>query len=162
MIIIKGTYTDISEVLKLVESQKAYLKKMGIPQWQGIYPNIDTFNEDVLLNRLYLLKEEDKLAGIFALVYPDHNYDYIENGHWTSDTPYVAVHRLCISDEFKGKGFASYIFSYLKERYNHIRVDTHDLNKAMNKCLKKNNFSYTGIVYMEDKTPRNAYEWLKS
>ena len=53
------------------------------------------------------------------------------------------------------------MFSYLKENYNHLRVDTHALNKAMNNCLLKNDFKYVGIVYMEDKTLRNAYEWLR-
>ena len=161
MIIVKAKYADIPQIVTLVESQKKYLKSKGIPQWQGIYPNEDTFKQDIDLSRLYILKDEEKIIGLFALVYPDHDYDYVEDGKWSSDTPYVAIHRLCVDDEYKGKGCASLMFSYLKENYNHLRVDTHALNEAMNKCLIKNGFKYIGIVYMEDKTLRNAYEWLK-
>lgn len=161
MIIVKAQDKDIPAILSLVQSQKLYLKEKGIPQWQGLYPNIETFKEDIKLNRLYILKQDEKIIGIFALVYPDHNYDYVEDGKWSSDTPYVAIHRLCVDNDFKGKGCASFMFSYLKENYNHLRVDTHALNKAMNNCLLKNDFKYVGIVYMEDKTLRNAYEWLR-
>lgn len=39
-----------------------------------------------------------------------------------------------------------------------IKVDTHEENISMQKLLKKNNFKYCGIIYLEDKSKRIAFE----
>lgn len=161
MTIVKAKFEDIEEILEIVKEQRQHLKDMGIPQWQGEYPSFATFDEDVKKDRLYVAKIEDKIVGFFALIYPDHCYDYVENGKWSKDTPYIAVHRLGVSSSAKRKGVASEMFNFVKERYDHVRMDTHEVNEAMNACAKKNGFKYIGVVYMEDKTPRNAYEWFK-
>lgn len=161
MIITKASINDIDPILEVLAEQRLHLKNMGIPQWQGDYPAYIDFKEDVDGDRLYVIKENDEVAGFFALVYPDHNYDYVENGAWSLNTPYIAVHRMGVANKYKKSGFASKAFDYVKGMYDHVRVDTHEVNEAMNNCLKKNGFKYVGVVYMEDKTPRNAYEWYK-
>ena len=40
----------------------------------------------------------------------------------------------------------------------HLRIDTHADNKVMQKQILKNGFTRRGIVYMEDGSPRIAYE----
>lgn len=162
MIIVKAKKGDINQVLDITVEQREYLKNAGIPQWQGTYPNIDTYAKDVELERLYVLKDEDKVIGFFALIYPDHNYDYIEDGKWLDTSEYIAVHRMAVTSSYKGRGCSSFMFDWIKENYDHIRVDTHLLNKVMNASLIRNGFTYTGVVYMEDKTPRNAYEWIRN
>ena len=161
MIITKASFTDLDEIMNIVSCTRLYFKNVGIPQWQGEYPDRIDFEEDKEKERLYVIKEDNKVIGMFSLVYPDHNYDYIEDGKWLDDTPYIAIHRMAILDEYKGRGYAGKAFDYVKENYDHIRVDTHDLNEAMKRAILKNNFVYCGIVYMEDKTKRNAYEWSR-
>lgn len=159
--ILKAKYKDLDELEIILLEQKQYLKKTNIPQWQGIYPSRDTLKNDIDNGILYVIKDENKCIGFFALVYPDPNYLYIENGKWLIDSPYIAVHRMAITSAYKGQGIAKIAFDYLKNKYNHIRIDTHALNNSMNRCLIKNDFVYCGTVYMEDKTKRNAYEWFK-
>jgi len=53
------------------------------------------------------------------------------------------------------------MFDEIKEKYDHIRVDTHDGNISMNKCLLKNKFKYCGVIHLKDGSPRNAYEYKK-
>lgn len=161
MIIVKANLNDLDNVMDIVEQTRAYFKDAGIPQWQGEYPNRIDIEEDIKLQRLYVLKEDNLDIGMFALVYPDHNYDYIEDGKWLDNSEYIAVHRLAIKSEYKNRGFASKAFDYVKENYDHIRVDTHALNEVMKHTLIKNEFKYCGIVYMEDGTKRNAYEWSR-
>jgi RimJ/RimL family protein N-acetyltransferase len=43
---------------------------------------------------------------------------------------------------------------------NSIRVDTHKENKSMQKLLKKNGFTYCGIIYLVDGNERAAFEKL--
>jgi len=161
MTILKAKNTDLDRLEEILNEQRQYLKEAGIPQWQGDYPNRSDFENDINLSRLFVIKKDDIIVGFFALVYPDHNYDYIEDGKWLSDTPYIAIHRMGITNQYKGQGIAGEVFNELKVKYNHLRIDTHILNNAMNKCLIKNNFTYCGVVYMEDNTKRNAYEWVK-
>ena len=161
MIIVKATLNDLDALCNLVEDTKAYFKENGIPQWQGIYPNKDTLTQDIKYERLYAVKEDNKVIGIFSLVYPDHNYDYIEGGKWLDDSEYIAIHRMAIDKDYKGKGYAGKVFDYVKENYDHIRIDTHKVNNSMNRAILKNNFEYRGTIYVEDGTPRNAYEWSR-
>lgn len=162
MIIVKAEMADLKQIIDITVEQRTYLKEAGIPQWQGAYPNEETYTNDINLNRLYVLKEDEEVMGFFALVYPDHNYDYIEDGKWLDDSPYIAVHRMGVANKHKGKGYSSFMFDWIKSQYNHVRVDTHLVNKVMNSSLKRNGFIYTGVVYMEDKTARNAYEWIRN
>ena len=161
MIIVRANYEDLDAIEKIVEETREYFKSVSIPQWLGDYPSRNDFETDIKLMRLYVLKEEEKVIGMFALVYPDHNYDYIEDGKWLDNSPYIAIHRLAISKEYKGRGFASKVYDYVKENYDHIRIDTHKLNEAMNRSIQKNDFKYCGTIYVADGSPRNAYEWSR-
>lgn len=161
MIIVKANPNDLDGILKITEETRAYFKGEGIPQWQNAYPNKETFENDIKLERLFVVKEEEKVIGFFALVYPDHNYDYIEDGKWEDNSPYIAIHRMAIDKDYKGRGFAGKVFDYVKEEYDHIRIDTHKLNNSMIRAIIKNDFVYRGVIYVEDGTPRNAYEWSR-
>lgn len=161
MIIVKANLNDLDQVVKITEETRAYFKEVGIPQWQNAYPSRDTFDNDIKLERLYVAKDNDKVIGFFALVYPDHNYDYIEDGKWQDNSQYIAIHRMAIDKDYKGRGFAGKIFDYVKEEYDHIRIDTHKNNNSMIRAIIKNDFEYRGIIYVEDGTARNAYEWSR-
>lgn len=39
-----------------------------------------------------------------------------------------------------------------------MRIDTHENNKVMQHLIKKNGFQECGIIYVEDGSPRIAYE----
>lgn len=161
MTIVKACLGDVERIVEIANDTRAYFKEVGIPQWQNAYPAYSDFKNDVELERLYVVKENGTVVGFFALVYPDHNYDYIEDGKWQDPSPYVAIHRMAIDKNYKGRGFAGKCFDYVKEEYDHIRIDTHALNYSMIRAILKNDFSYRGIIYVEDKTPRNAYEWSR-
>ena len=161
MIIHKADINDIDEIVNIIDDTKKLFKKEGIPQWQNGYPEKIDFLKDLDLGNLYVVKDNDVVIGTFTLLDFDPNYLYIENGKWLNDTPYVAIHRLAIKELYKRKGVATSIIEYVKSRYNHIRIDTHKLNIPMKNLIVKNGFQYCGIVYMEDKTKRNAYEFAK-
>ena len=161
MIIVNAQIKDLDEIEVIVNETREYFKSVSIPQWENGYPSRIDFEEDIKLSRLYVLKEEDSVIGMFSLVYPDHNYDYIEDGKWFDNSPYIAIHRMAIKKEYKGRGFASKAYDFVKENYDHIRIDTHKLNEAMNRSIQKNDFKYCGTIYVSDGSPRNAYEWSR-
>lgn len=165
MIIVKARSEDLPSIMEIVEKGRKQIATYGIDQWQNGHPNLEMFKEDILKDRLYVLKDE-KVEGVFAVLNHDYSYDQID-GDWLDDSDYVAIHRVAVNQ----KGLGTYLFKELKKRYRHIRVDTHKGNIAMNKCLLKNGFKYCGVINLRDEHKilsigeggglRNAYEYTR-
>ena len=166
MIITKANKTDLKRIMEIVEKGRKQIGTYGIDQWQNGYPNQESFSKDIELDRLYVLKDAD-VEGVFAVVDHDYSYDEID-GKWLDDSDYVAIHRVAVNK----KGLGTYLFEELKKKYKHIRVDTHEGNIAMNKCLLKSGFTYCGVIELKDDYGnikdknkdggyRNAYEYIK-
>ena len=163
MIITKADKSDISSILKIVEDARTYLGSKGIDQWQGPYPNEESFLEDIKNDRLYVVKDKDKVIAVFAVVDYERTYDVIYEGQWMDDSPYIAIHRIAVDKDHKGKGVAGFIYDEMKKEHRHIRIDTHPDNLSMRRSLEKNGFKYCGIIYLEHEQSfplRVAYEYI--
>lgn len=165
MIIAKAVPLDVERIMEIVDDAKAYLKSQGVNQWQDGYPNADSFNEDIKNDRLYVVKDNELVVGVFALVTYEPTYDVVYDGSWLGKGDYIAVHRIAVAPDRKGNGVARFMFDELKKKYSCIRVDTHRQNTSMNKCLLNNGFKYCGIIHLardsESDIIRLAYEYIK-
>lgn len=154
---------DIKDVVLIISQAKHYFRENGIPQWQGDYPNEMDILKDIENYGAYCIKNDHEVVGYsFVAQYKDPNYSYIE-GQWLNEEPYVVIHRTCIKDTMKGKNLASEFVVLAKticekNQIHNIRVDTHEKNISMQKMLEKNGFIKTGIIYVEDGSPRFAYQ----
>ena len=83
----------------------------------------------------------------------------IEQGEWKSDATYAAVHR--VASDGTLHNVIGRIMDFAKSNISHIRIDTHEHNKVMQKALEKQGFERCGIIYVPDGTPRIAFEWMK-
>ena len=81
----------------------------------------------------------------------------IEQGAWKADTPYAAVHR--VASDGTVHNILGRIMDFAKSKISHIRIDTHENNKVMQRALEKQGFERCGIIYVPDGTPRIAFEW---
>ncbi len=161
MIITKACLNDIDNILKIANQAIAYFKNAHINQWQDGYPNKEVFLNDINNNSLYVVKEEEKVAAIFALYGHEDSYNTIYDGAWHSDNNYAVIHRIALADEYKGKGVAKLIIDFVKEKYSYIRIDTHKDNVSMQRCLHKNGFKYCGIIHLSrDGEERLAFDYL--
>ena len=165
MIITKADHNDIETIMTIVDEAKRFLKENGVNQWQDGYPNREAFKADIDAGRLYVVKDEERVIAVFAVVDHEETYDVIYEGSWSNDEPYIAVHRLAVEEAYKGRGVARFIFDELKKNHHHIKADTHQDNMNMQRCLLKNGFEYKGIIYLkrgsESDSKRLAYEYLK-
>lgn len=159
MIITETRKEDLKQIMDIVEESRVFLRNNGVDQWQGPYPLVEDFENDIKNGNAYVVKEGDEVLAMFAVIGHDNNYDYIEDGKWLDESDYIAIHRVGV--KYKGRGICGFIFEEMKKRYDHIRVDTHADNIPMNTCIRKHGFKYCGVVYMEDHSPRNAYEYMK-
>ena len=107
---------------------------------------------------LFVLIHENLIRGVFYFfIGPDPTYGIIEDGNWRSDTPYGTIHR--IAGDGSG-GILAAAVGFAKDRINHIRIDTHADNKIMQHAVAKQGFLRSGIIHLENGSPRIAYDLL--
>lgn len=158
MLIRLANLDDLDIIMQMIENGRAHIQTYHIDQWINGYPSVETISEDINLKRGYLLTDNDEILAYYVVLNHDECYDVID-GKWLDESEYVAIHRVAVRDTQSGLG--TKLFTELKNRHNHIRVDTHEGNISMNKCLLKNDFKYCGVIHLKDGAPRNAYEYTK-
>ena len=147
--------TDMEEILKIYAYARQFMAENGNPtQWGQNHPAQNILEEDIRLNRLYVVEATDGLRGVFMFqVGDDPTYTYIE-GSWRSGAPYGVIHRIA----GVGGGVFATALEYCSGIIGHLRIDTHADNKPMQHVVEKAGFSKRGIIYVEDGTPRIAYD----
>ena len=151
---------DLALIAAIYDHARAFMRSYGNnDQWPTArYPALWSAELDLKDGILYVTENEDGINGTFVLVPgPDPTYHVIENGSWRSDTPYGAVHRVASL----GGGTLAAALEFAKTKYDHIRMDTHQDNAPMRHLLEKAGFSHRGTIYVEDGTPRMAFDLLK-
>ena len=160
----KAEINDITPIWAILQQCINRRKKDGSTQWQDGYPNLETVKTDVEKGQNYVLIQDDKIIATAALIFNyEPAYDEIE-GKWLSDGDFLVVHRVGVSDEVAGKGFAKKLFMILEDFAKEndifsIKVDTNFDNVPMLKILEKLGYTYCGEVYFRD-SARKAFEKL--
>ena len=155
-----ATKKDINKIMNIYVIARQYMHKNGNKtQWIN-YPTKEIIEKDIKENHLYIYEKNNEILAVFTFVIgEDATYQKID-GKWLSNTQYGTIHR--IASTGKEKGIFEICFNFCKSKINHIRIDTHENNKIMNYILRKNNFKECGIIYVEDKSPRVAYEYIEN
>lgn len=163
----KATEQDLAEIMMIINHARALLKADGSEQWQNGNPSEETILQDIEKGYGQLLIVNGEIAGTAALLTdPDPNYEIIHDGSWNNDLhPYATIHRLAISNKFRGMRLANYLFSNLltlaySQGFRNFRIDTHEKNLRTQGLIEKFGFEYRGRIFV-DPTPegeRKAYE----
>ena len=150
---------DFDDILRVYAHAREYMKQSGNPtQWGKSFPPETLINDDIREKRNYVVETESGVHGVFAFILGDDpTYARIE-GAWMSDAPYGTIHRIASDGEVKGV-FAAAI-AFCKTRTSHLRIDTHANNTTMCHAIEKAGFKECGIIYIEDGSPRIAYELM--
>ena len=150
---------DLEEIVKLYDQARAFMRSYGnLTQWPDHYPGMDSAMDDLEKGVLYVAENEGKIVGTFVMMPgPDATYAYIENGDWRSSSPYGVIHRVAS----KGGGVLDAALKLAKTRFGHIRMDTHTDNAPMRHLLTRAGFSHRGTIYVENGTPRMAFDLLE-
>jgi RimJ/RimL family protein N-acetyltransferase len=160
----KAIESDVKRIVNIIKQAQEYFKEHGINQWQNNYPNLETIINDIGNKKGYVLLKSNNIVGTVAVSFDrEKNYDSIYNGEWISNHKYAVIHRIAIEDSYKGLGLSSLIIKNIEKicldkDVHSIKVDTHKENVSMRRLLQKNGFQYCGIIYLEDKSERTAYE----
>ncbi len=154
----RATAEDLPEILRVYAAARAYMKANGNPnQWGDSHPAQPLLEEDIRLGRLYV-DDTDGVHGVFALVFgEDPTYAVIEGGRWLNDAPYATIHRIAADGEKPGVFGRS--IAFCRAQCGNLRIDTHHDNRTMQHLVEKAGFARCGIIYVEDGSPRIAYQY---
>lgn len=155
-----ATHTDLPAILEVYQAARSFMAANGNPtQWGTTYPAPSVLEEDIRLCRLYVDEMDERVCGVFMFaIGDDPTYAYIEQGRWISDTPYGVIHR--VASDGSTAGVLRRCLDFCRSQCPHLRIDTHADNRIMQSLLANAGFVRCGIIYVEDGTPRIAYEWL--
>ncbi len=152
---------DIDRIMEIYAIAVKYMQENGNPtQWQGGYPFRELVEEDIALNRLYLLTDDDShiIAQFCYFVGDDPTYTYID-GAWLNDDSYGIVHRIASSCEVKG--VAKICLEWCFEQHPNMRIDTHSDNHSMQHTLRSNGYMECGEIIVYNGTRRVAFQRVK-
>ncbi|WP_322174147.1 GNAT family N-acetyltransferase [Acutalibacter caecimuris] len=162
----KATPADIPAMAGLYEQARQALAAAGVNQWQDGYPNAASAGADVQSGTAYVLVEGGRVVACACLAFgQEPTYAVIEQGNWLGQGPYGYLHRVAVSGAAKGRGAAGRFFAELERQaraqgLGAIRGDTHRDNRPMQRVMAKAGLTLRGVIYVEDGTPRLAYEKL--
>lgn len=150
-----ATRADMTDILEIYAQARRFMAENGNPtQWGQHHPARQILEEDIRLGRLYAVEDEGRVCGVFMFqIGADPTYTHIE-GSWRSNSPYGVIHRIA----GVGGGVFAAAMEYCSTQIDHLRIDTHADNKPMQYVVEKAGFSKRGIIYVEDGTPRIAYD----
>ena len=156
--------TDIDQIMDLFRQARAHLKRLGIDQWQGEYPDQACMEEDIATGNGYVMTDNETIIGYLCICFDGEVcYEQIA-GAWKSIQPYAVIHRLVIDDTYKGKGLSQLAFQFTEQlcqekNIHSIKIDTDQDNHTMQHLLKKFGYEYCGIVQFAN-SDKIAFEKL--
>ena len=157
----KAVECDLPRMMEIYRVAQDYMIAAGNPgQWGHFYPSEEVLLRDIALGNAYLLCQREEIHGAFVMIAGDEpNYQRIEEGAWLNEEPYVTIHR--VASDGTCHGIFREILAYCRAHADHIRIDTHEKNLTMQGQIRKNGFTYCGRIYVEDGTPRVAFQWSR-
>ena len=158
----KALTSDLSQIWVILQKAIQRRKEEGSNQWQDGYPNPEVIQSDVNNGHGFVLSDGDVIIGYTALLINDEpEYKKIE-GKWITNEDFVVFHRVAISENQLGKGYAKKMmisieeFAFAKNIYS-IKADTNHDNEPMKSLFEKLGYIYCGQVYFRG-SPRKAFE----
>lgn len=148
---------DLARLNELYVIARKYMKESGNPnQWKDNRPSQAAILNDLEKKQSYVIEEDGIIYGVFAFIPGDDpTYHEIE-GAWMNDEEYAVLHRIASSQQ--KKGIFKIAMDFCESRAENMRIDTHEDNLTMQHLLKKRGYTYCGIIYTDDGTPRLAYQ----
>ena len=158
LLIRKASLSDVPEIVRIYASAREKMKEEGNPtQWGDYYPPKGLVEKDIEEGNLCLVISNGRPCAVFAfIVGEDPTYLKIKGRGWLSSSPYGTIHRL--ASDGSAKGVFALVLSYCLALCPHIRMDTHEKNKAMRHLALKHGFIECGVIRVRDGTPRIAFE----
>ena len=162
------TFSDMPDLLETFDYGRKLQRALGnYYQWRNGEPNQSVLEQDIRDGTSYVCVIDEHsncdlpigtiVATFYLLKGENAIFKTLKDGTWLNPSPYVTIHRMCTNGKIKGA--SQFCMKWIIERYDNIRIYTHDTNKQMIHVIEKYGFSYCGNIYPPDGEPRNAYQY---
>ena len=155
----KTSPCDYERVCQIYSDARKFMQASGNPdQWGDAHPRVDLILQDIEQGLSYVCVDRDNICAVFYYnVEVDPTYAKID-GQWLNDAPYGVVHRIASSRSVKGAG--DFCLRWCLKQCQNLRIDTHKDNAPMLNLLRRLEFKYCGIIWIENGDERMAYQRL--
>ena len=166
----KAAAEEIPAIWEIILQAKAQMYREGKHQWDENYPTVPILENDVQRGWGYVLvpgncstQPKPDIIAYGAVVFDgEPAYDGLRDGKWLSGQPYVALHRLAVTDSWKRQGMAvRYMQAVcdlaISRGIRSFKVDTNYDNFYMQRVFSRLGFTYCGRIRYEA-GERMAYE----
>ena len=157
---IRNTHiSELDTVMAIYDHGRQYMRQNGnLLQWDNGFPPRELIEEDIKNKVSFVVvDDDDKILCVFAFLKgPDITYGKIYDGAWPDERPYYVIHRIAVSEH--RKGVASFVYEQCLKKSPVIRIDTHKDNIPMQNSLRKNGFTYCGIIHLLSGDERLAFQ----
>ncbi len=149
---------ELDEVMEIYAYARQFMAEHGNPnQWKKTNPPRKWVERDIIEGKSHVCVENDEILGVFYFaIEEDPTYHEIYDGEWLNAEPYGVVHR--IASAGKAKGVGTFCMNWAYGQFANVKIDTHRDNIVMQNMLKKNGFSYCGIIHLENGEERLAFQ----
>lgn len=156
----KALAGDLPVIFGIYESARKFMRENGNPtQWGNDRPAKALICADVDAGNLYVCDDGGIYAVFAFIIGDDPTYRVIENGAWHYELPYGVIHRVASSG--RRSGVMREIADYCSRHAAYLRIDTHADNRFMLGALTRYGFRECGTIYVDNRTPRVAFDYLK-
>lgn len=157
---------EIPDILALTKACAGHMENNGIFQWNEEYPSRLAFEQDISRNELFLLELGNKLIGCITIT-PIMDEEYKAVKWLTLNNNSIYIHRLAVSPEYQGKGFAQTLMNfaekYAREKnFESVRLDTFSQNKRNQIFYEQRGYKKLGNIYFPKQSnyPFFCYELI--
>ncbi|MCH5342559.1 MAG: GNAT family N-acetyltransferase [Acetatifactor sp.] len=123
-----GTMEDLDEIFQIFQRAIKRMDEHNIPQWDDIYPDKETFRQDIIKQELHVgVIASDEIVSVYV-VNQECDPQY-QMGSWSCPfTSCRIIHRLCVNPAFQNRGVGRQTMEHLeRELYSQgvrsIRLD---------------------------------------
>ena len=148
---------DLPRVMDIYEYAREQMRLNGNPdQWRDTNPTEVAIRNDIENKNSYVIERDGVICGVFSFIIGEEPTYKVIDGKWMCDGVYGTIHRLASGGIING--VFDLCLNFCESKISNIRIDTHRDNKIMQHLIEKNGFEMCGIIYVDDGSPRIAYQ----
>jgi GNAT superfamily N-acetyltransferase len=156
-------HEDFSSILRLATDCIDAMRAQGIEQWDEVYPNKGTFDDDMRNGTLYVCRFDGRVLGC-GVLNSLQEPEYVSIAWHHTAEPIGVVHRLMIDPTMWGKGTARFFMGFMEKRalslgYRSIRLDAFAQNFGALGLYERLGYRRSGLVRFRWTAPRTSDEF---
>lgn len=143
---------DLQEIINMFHDAIEEMNKHNIHQWDEVYPDEHTIENDIRNKQLYVGKIHSEIACVYVV--NDECDEEYTNGDWKyPNATYAVIHRMCVNPKFQNQGIGAVTLNHIEEKLKDegvetIRLDAFSLNPFALKLYYKNGYVKVGVAIL--------------